>query len=197
MLARRFGQRQSPAAKFWWPRPGWQRCVRTAETSCQPSPFGSYRRTWRTAATESSASPSCRMVTVVGPPPSGEASATVEMRAAWISPALMWVSASSVGDCWPGFEGCAVEAALRVDPQPVKRRSARASDSPRRRSRRRLRGGTGFARASAKPESTGNSTVRGPNGHSPNRSRLYLPPLRLPRPGRNARNRMMPRRSGC
>src|SRR5436189_187176 len=81
MLAPGFAQTQSAGEKSWWPRPERHRCVCSEETRRQPSPSGSYRRTVLTAATESSARPSCRIVTVVGPPPSGEDTADVDVRA--------------------------------------------------------------------------------------------------------------------
>src|SRR5207237_3287533 len=58
MLARGLLQTQSPRAKLWCPRPGWQRCVRTADFSRQFAPEGTKWRTSCVARTESSARPS-------------------------------------------------------------------------------------------------------------------------------------------
>src|SRR6266699_2769250 len=112
MLAPGFAQTQSAGEKSWWPRPERHRCVCSEETRRQPSPSGSYRRTVLTAATESSARPSCRIVTVVGPPPSAEA--TADER---------------------------VDVPVLPEPQPEKRRLAKkrkASGCSRSRIRRRL-----------------------------------------------------------
>jgi hypothetical protein len=201
--------------------------VRTADCSRHFRPAGTKRRTCRVARTESSASPSCTIVTVVGPPPSGEDWARVVVSADCVRSARTNSSASWVGDAallrpfrntlnfstscaWfpvetdpPGqlTSAAVLDAALSDEPQPETKREVRtrsaSASRPRRRLRCRLRGGAGFARASAKPESKRSPTDRRPSGCSRSRNLLRPRGRRPLRPGTSGRSRMTPKRSGC
>jgi hypothetical protein len=103
---------------------------------------------------------------VVGPPPSGDDWADVDKCTTWVSAAWTYASASSVGERFADAETETV--VVLVDPQLVRRAAASAS-SPKGRLRRFLRGGAGFARASAKPGWIERVTEEGPNGCRPKR----------------------------